>query len=143
MRKSPLRAKGNSELSKCKDRIQKLLTMIVRKRDGECVFAPYPETGACSGPTAADHIISRARAATYGDLRNVICVCQRHHIYWKPQNPVMYVDIVKGIVDWEWIEKAEKDRGGHNFTLWDWQKIEMNLIQELKKYENIDRNTNL
>ena len=130
-----LRKKGKSDLAQCKDRIQKLLTTIVRIRDGGCIFRNYPEAGECSGYTAADHIISRTRAISYGDLRNVVCVCQRHHIYWKPQNPLSYSRIIKTHLKegYNWIVRVEMDNKTYPMKLWDWLKIELALSHELSK----------
>ena len=139
LKKSWLKKLGSSDVSKCKQRIQKLLTAIVRAKDGGCIFRNYPQTGACSGYTAADHIISRQFSATYGDTRNVICLCTRHHIYWKPQNPTLYVEIVKdylGAKTWDWIERAQRDRKTYSFQLNDWLKIEIGLKKELADLEN-------
>src|SRR3990167_6045183 len=127
---SKIRKSSRSESSKTKARIQKLLTQIVRIRDGGCIFRHYPESGGCSGYTAADHIISRQFSATYGDLRNVICVCNRHHIFWKPQNPILYIELVSrhiGVKDWQWISLAQRDRKSHSFSNWDWVKVEIYL----------------
>jgi hypothetical protein len=135
--RTPLRKFSNSSVSKTKLRIQKLLTANVRVRDGGCIMRSYPETGRCSGYTAADHIISRVYSATYGDLRNVICLCQRHHIYWKPSNPVLYWEVVKryiGDARARWIETAMKDRRTYSFTLWDWQKVEAALKNDLAEW---------
>ena len=95
----------------------------------------YPETGQCSGYTAADHIITRGNAATYACLENVVCLCNRHHIYWKPQNPTLYVKFVKEYLGdkYEWIEKAETYRPKHSFGEYEWRKIEMYLKQEYNK----------
>ena len=136
MKRTKLNKKGKSDISRCKDRIQKLLTQIVRVRDLGCIFSRYPETGKCSGFTAADHINSRVKSISYGDTRNVIEVCQRHHIYWKPQNPLEYTQIVKDYVGekiWEWLGRIRKDNKTYSFGLWEWQRVELALIQELKE----------
>ena len=136
MKKTLLRKKGKSDISKIKDRIQKLLTAIVRLRDGGCILRNYPEAGACSGYTAADHLITRSRSVSYGDTRNVLCVCQRHHIYWKPINPLLYSSIIKRHLDektFNWLERTQLDGKTYSFTLWDWTKIEISLKQELLK----------
>lgn len=135
MKRSYLRKQGKSETAKVKDKIQKTLTQLVRARDGGCVMRHYPESGACSGPTAADHIISRQYSATYGDSRNVVALCQRHHIYWKPQNPILYVHILRRHLGetWDWIERAQLDKKAHRFTPFDWELLLRGLKQELEQ----------
>lgn len=142
MRRTPLNRVGKSEVSRTKQRIQKLLTKIVRVRDGGCAFRLYPETGACSGYTAADHIISRQYAATYADTRNVVCLCNRHHIYWKPQHPTEYTNILQEYLDgetWNWLVRARMATNRHHttygpvhFVLHDWLMLELGLKQELE-----------
>ena len=124
-------------MSRCKDRILKLLTAIVRVRDKSCIFARYPETGQCSGFTAADHIISRVKSISYAETRNVIEVCTRHHIYWKPQNPLKYTEIVRlyiGENTWKWIERVSRDNKSYSFGIYEWGKCEMALKKELETY---------
>ena len=136
MKRTPLRKKGKSDLSQTKDRIQKLLTQIVRVRDGGCILRNYPETGECSGYTAADHIITRTRNVSYGDTRNVVCLCQRHHIYWKPVNPLLYSSIIKRHLDYKtfnWLERVQLDNKTYRMGLWEWTKIEIGLKKELAK----------
>lgn len=132
----PLSKSGKSDVAKCKARIQKLLTAIVRAKGG-CIFRNYPVSGQCSGYVAADHIISRQHSLTYADSRNVIGACQRHHIYWKPQNPTLYAEIVEdylGEKGWAWIKKCEKYIFQHSThkVLYDWSKEEAALKQELE-----------
>jgi len=135
MKKTPIRKKGNSPISKAKDRIQKLLTAIVRIRDGGCIFRKY-NVGKCGGYTAADHIKSRIYSKTYGDLRNVICACSSHHIFWKRSHPTEYTEIVKkhiGIKTYNLIEKLSKIET--QYTLKEWLKIEDKLKKCQKKKE--------
>ena len=132
-----LRKKSKNPASQAKDRIQKLLTAIVRIRDG-CIFRHYSESGACNGYIAADHIISRVYSACYADLRNVVGSCQRHHIFWKPQNPILYASLVErhiGKERWAWIQKAQIALQDRKPVKMDWQKEILFLQQELRKYE--------
>src|SRR5258708_34851868 len=101
MKRTPLHKKGQSEVALCKDRIQDLLRAIVIKRDGTCFLVNYPQAGGCGGVTKmgvlilqADHLITRAHSATYGDSRNVVCVCKNHHFFWKKRNPHAYATFV-------------------------------------------------
>src|SRR6266851_8761525 len=102
MRRTPLRRTGQSDTARTKERIQALLRAIAIEREGGCVFRFYPEVGACgSRPTKDGHLIlqfdhlnTRARNISSGDLRLGVCVCERHHIFWKLQHPDEY------IMDW-------------------------------------------
>src|ERR1700733_1626491 len=91
-RKSPLREKSDSPTAQCKSRIQALLRAIAILRDGGCVLRFYSEAGACGGYRndgelilQAEHLNTRERNISYGDIRNIECLCQRHHGYFKPQ----------------------------------------------------------
>lgn len=133
-RKTPLRKKSKRESAVLKDDIQALLRAIVIERDGGCVMGKSDRTGACSGPLQADHLRSRANSSTYGDSRNVICLCRRHHIFWKKQNPVLFTTLVREYVGeerWAWIERALADQGAHRMTSYDWGKVALGLRQEL------------
>jgi hypothetical protein len=96
-RRTPLKRKSDSETAQIKERIQALLRAAVIQRDGGCIFRHYPEAGACGGYRKdgqlilqADHLNTRARNISYGDVRLAVCACQRHHIFWKPQHPDQY-----------------------------------------------------
>lgn len=147
MKRSPLRKQGKSETAKAKRRIQALLRKLVMLRDGGCILRHYrPQAGECGGYRQdgelilqADHLITRSNTATYGDSRNVVCLCKRHHGYWKPQHSHLYWELVKehiGEKRWEWFKRAEKDRKPHGMTLWDWGKVEIGLKQEIENIKN-------
>ena len=142
MKRSPLRKKpytlrkiGKSDSARTKARIQKLLTELVRLRDGGCIMRHYPATGQCSGFTAADHIISRQISATYADSRNVIALCQRHHIYWKPTNPTLYARFVEqhiGKKTYSYLFLAQQNSPRYRYTEADWLKAELMLHVEIQ-----------
>ncbi len=135
----PLRKKGKSPISQCKERIQSLLTRIVRDRDLGCIFRLYPETGKCGGVTAADHIITRQIAATYGDPRNVICACWCHHKFFKEKNPTIYSEIVKkhiGTRKYNLIHKLPKDSCSK--SLKEWLEVEERLTKLVE--DGVDKN---
>ena len=154
-RRTPLRKSGASKrpksdqdtVSHCKARIQALLREIVMIRDGGCVLRQFPEeAGACGGYRKdgqlilqAEHLVTRANSISYGDLRNIVCLCQRHHGFFKPQHSRLYWELIEHIVGyktWDWIKAVEKDKRPHRTTLWDWQKIELSLRQHLTKLQN-------
>lgn len=144
----PTGRKGKkSELTKCKDRIQALLRAICIIRDGGCVLRNSPEAGICGGyaPKSgylilqAEHLITRGRNATFGDLRNIVCLCQRHHGYFKEQNGRLYWELIQKIIGdarWYWIKEVEADRRTYPMGLYEWQFVEIALKQELKELES-------
>lgn len=142
MKKSPLRKQSKSETSKCKVRIQALLREIAIKRDGGCVLRYFPTTGPCGGfrkdgelILQAEHLNTRERNISYGDMRNIVCLCQRHHGYFKPQYSRLYWEIIEKVIGperWEWLKKVEADRKSYPMGIYEWSKIEMALRQELK-----------
>ncbi len=143
MRKTPLAKQGKSEVALCKRRIQALLREIVVIRDGGCVLRHFTQAGKCGGYRndgklilQAEHLISRKRNISFADLRNVICLCKRHHGYFKPQNSRLYWELMHeiiGPVRKEWLDKTEKDQKVYHMTFWDWQKVELFLQHELQE----------
>lgn len=97
MKKTRLRRTGKSETALLKQAIQAELRRIVIARDGGCWLRHYPEAGACGKYRKdgqlilqAEHLETRAHAISFSDPRLVVCICQRHHIYWKPQHSKRY-----------------------------------------------------
>ncbi len=128
MRKTKLRKKGKSPIAQCKARIQHLLTAIVRLRDGGCIFRFYDGTGKCGGITAADHIISRQIAATYGLTDNVVCACWCHHKFFKEKFPTFYTQIVKEVIGTKTYNKIHKlAENSQPKSLKEWLEVEKNL----------------
>lgn len=152
MKKTPLKIKtglkmrGTLDTSVIKERIQSILRQIAIKRDGGCLLRNYPDTGLCGSYTKsgdlilqAEHLISRSNGNTFGDTRNIICLCQRHHIYWKPQHSQQYWEIIEaelGVKRWEWLQAATVDYKRHKTYKVDWKLILIGLEQELKKLKN-------
>lgn len=140
-RKKGLRMRGISDESVLKDMIQAKLREVVIKRDGGCVLRDYPETGRCGPYKAngelvlqAEHLNSRSHAISFADSRLAVCLCQRHHIYWKPQNSQRYWEIIEGEIGptrWELFKKVRADRMSHKV---DWKLALIGLEQELKSY---------
>ena len=129
-------------VAKAKKRIQALVREIAIKIYGDCVLASFPAAGKCGGYRndggkilQAEHLVSRARNISYGDMRNIILLCQRHHGFWKPQNSRLYWELIEGIIGperWEWIKKVERDQKAYHMVLNDWLKIEVALKKELE-----------
>lgn len=132
-----LRVVGQSTSSQLKREIQALLRELAIKRDGGCVLRDYQASaGQCSGPLQAEHLVSRANSATYADMRNIVCLCQRHHIFWKPQNSRLYWDLIKTIIGderWDWYLARDHDRRPYPMGKADWKLCIIQLQQELAK----------
>lgn len=121
-----LRSFSKSTPARVKREIQAELRIAVSKRDGGCVLRNHAEAGACSGPLQAEHLITRSNSQTFADLRNIVCLCQRHHIFWKPQNSRLYWELIRDIIGeerWRWYLLADADRARNQtrMTLHDWQ----------------------
>jgi hypothetical protein len=148
MKRTKLRVVGHSETSDLKIDIQALLRAIVIARDGGCIFRHYqneiePQYVSCGGfrkdgelILQAEHLHSRSNANSFSDSRLVICVCMRHHIYYKPQYSDEYYRIAKkhiGKTRSALLERVQQDRTAHKVDL----KIEkIALEQELRKLKN-------
>jgi len=116
-----------------KRRIQALLREIAIKRDKRCVLH---QLGHCNDILQAEHLNSRQYSHTYGDMRNIVLLCQYHHIFWKPQHPIEYAALIQQIVGkqrWDWLQLAILDNGRPHKM--DWGLVELALIRELKSYE--------
>ena len=140
-RGKPLNKKGKSEVSKCKVRIQSLLRQIAIKKDGGCVMRHYPEAGQCGGfkkdgdlILQAEHLNTRERNISYGDMRNIVLLCKYHHFYWKPKHSRLYWELIRKVIGeerWEWLKRVEADKKLYTFGIYEWSAIEMALKQEL------------
>lgn len=140
LRRTKLRVAGHSEASETKREIQSLLRELAIKRDGGCVLRNHPETGLCGGTNKegalilqAEHLISRSNSATFADMRNIICLCVRHHGYYKPQHSRQYWEAVEKVLGekrWKWLKLSEEDRSPHKR---DWKLELLSLKQELAK----------
>jgi len=105
LRRTPLRRKGKSPTAELKDAIQAELRRIVIKRDKGCFLRHYSEAGACGGYRKdgqlilqAEHLHSRSHAVSFSDPRLVVCICKRHHIYWKPQYSARYNELAEEFI---------------------------------------------
>jgi hypothetical protein len=97
IRRSALKVVGDNPTEVLKTEIQAILRELVTLRDGGCWLRFYPQAGKCGGYTndgtlilQAEHLHTRANAASFSDSRLVVCICKRHHIYWKPQHSAEY-----------------------------------------------------
>lgn len=145
LRRTKLRLVGQSSKTELKNEIQAILRAIVILRDGGCFLRHYSKNiesnyVSCSGKRKdgdlilqAEHLHTRGNASSFSDSRLVVCVCQRHHIYYKPQFTVSYNELAKTYIGEKrsklW-EAVRLDRSPHKVDL----KLEkLALEQELKK----------
>lgn len=150
MRRTRLKTKGTSPTALFKEQIQAILREIVIKRDGGCIFRHYqfditPQYRKCGGYRKdgelilqAEHLHTRANASSFSDTRLVICICQRHHIYYKPQHSDEYYRIVKkhiGPARTKLLQAVQEDRSAHKVDL---ALALVALKQELSKYPEED-----
>jgi len=124
-----------------KQDIQDILRKIVIIRDGGCILRHYPEAGSCGGYRKdgqlilqAEHLHTRSNAASFSDTRLVVCLCQRHHGYYKPQHADEYFKIVRKHIGKErsdLLTKVQEDYSPHKVDL----KLEyLALLQEYAGY---------
>ena len=139
IRGSTLRKEGKSEVTLAKKRIQALLRELAVRRDGGCVLRRYlhrlpPQYQRCNEVLQAEHLNTRGASGSFGDMRNIVCLCSRHHIQFKPQHSQLYWEIMQehlGDERWEWFKKVRDDFKPHPMRLWNWQQIELSLKQDL------------
>jgi hypothetical protein len=145
MKRTKLRVAGVSTTADLKKEIQDMLRKIVILRDGGCILRnhsheitnQYRECGGFRKDGGlilqAEHLHTRSNAASFSDSRLVICICKRHHIYYKPQHADEYYRIVKNHIGKErtqLLERVQNDHRPYKVDL----KIELiALEQEYKK----------
>lgn len=141
LKRTRLRVAGQSSTKELKNEIQGVLRAIVTLRDGGCILRHYPEAGNCGGYRKdgvlilqAEHLHTRANAASFADSRLVICICRNHHIFYKPQHADEYYRIVRKHIGPErsaLLTRVQEDYMAHKVDL----KLELlALKQELKKH---------
>lgn len=127
LKRSKLRLVGQSDASVLKREIQALLRAIVIKRDGGCLLRGR---GQCTEILQAEHLITRANSATFGDTRNIVCLCTYHHLFFKKQHPALYWKYIEQLIGparWAWMQYALEDRSIHKT---DWVLVKIALEQE-------------
>lgn len=136
-RKRPLRKSGKSSVSQLKRSIQGRLRECAIERDGGCVLRHYsrsmPQSYTECGPFRSDgelilqaeHLVGRSNSASYADMDNIVCLCMRHHFYFKQQHGALYWELVRkhiGEERWEKVQEWERDTQPHRKTKWDWEQ---------------------
>jgi hypothetical protein len=127
MRRTKIRVKGHSDTADLKDEIQSILRSIVIKRDGGCILRHYSEAGVCGGYRKdgtlilqAEHLHTRANAASFSDSRLVVCICRNHHIFYKPQHADEYYRFVRNHIGKQrsdLLTRVQDDRTPHKTDL--------------------------
>lgn len=145
MRRTKLSKSGKSPVSKLKREIQSLLREIAIIRDNGCVLRVFPEAGECGGVRndgelilQAEHLNTRERNISYGDMRNIVCLCMRHHFYFKKQYSRLYWELIERVIGserWAWLKRVEADRKSYSMGEYEWAKIKLALQKELEKYK--------
>ncbi len=147
MKRTKLRVAGHSTTSEMKREIQSLLREIVIIRDGGCFLRHFeneitPQYRNCGGYRndgnlilQAEHLHSRSNAVSFSDPRLVVCVCQRHHIYYKPQHSDEYNGLAKKFIGVERTTLWDRVKNDHKPYKVDLKLEILALNQELKTYQ--------
>lgn len=119
MKRTKLKARGTSDTSVLKEEIQKHLRLCAIKRDEHCVLQ-NKGAGACDNVLQAEHLNSRSNMLSFADMRNIVLLCRRHHIYWKPQNSQRYWELIEQIIGeerWEYYKRVRDDKKPYKIDL--------------------------
>lgn len=141
LQRTKLAKKSKSDVALTKERIQALLRKLVIERDGGCILRHYPEAGECGGYRKDgelilqfDHLNSRVHSISYADPRLGVCLCQRHHIFWKKQEPDLFTRLVRdqiGKQRADLLDRVQEDRTTHRKYAMDWKLEEIALKKQL------------
>lgn len=155
LKRSKLRVVGKSSTTELRNEIQAVLREIVMIRDGGCILRHYPheitsQYQDCGGYRKdgqlilqAEHLHTRSNAASFADTRLVICLCQRHHGYYKPQFTEEYYAIVRKHIGKERSDLLDRVKDDHHPHKVDLKLSLVGLKQELanlKKSHGIENN---
>lgn len=139
LKRTRIRVKGHPETKDLKKEVQSLVRAIAIARDGGCVLRHFSEAGKCGGVRSdgelilqAEHLLTRSNSGTFGDMRNIVCLCLRHHSFFKTQHGKIYWELIRkhiGEKRWSWLKRAEQDRTPHKV---DWKLAIIDLKNQLK-----------
>ncbi len=130
MKRGKLRVQGQSDSAHLKRDIQALLRAIAIKRDGGCLLRGK---GNCTEVLQAEHLITRANPRTFADMRNIVCLCTYHHLFFKKQYSQLYWELIEqriGPTRWAWYKLARDDL---SYFKADWKLAKLALTEELKR----------
>ena len=132
MKRTRIRVAGTSTTKELKDEIQYILREIVIARDGGCFLRNFkskitPQYRECGGYRKdgklilqAEHLHTRSNASSFSDSRLVVCVCHRHHIFYKPQHSDEYNGLAREFIgkkNSELWERVKNDYTAHKVDL--------------------------
>lgn len=144
MKKTPFKALskglnnlGKSESSIQKREIQRLVREIVILRDKGCILRHTRRCGGEIGESVlqADHLVTRANSATYGDTRLIVCLCRPCHGGYKQWHKPQYDLLVRSILPKERVALWDLAEANRTPQKMDWKLVILGLEQELKNYE--------
>lgn len=143
LKRTRIRIKGKSTASELKREIQSLLRSVAILRDGGCVFRNFPQSGNCGGRNKkgeltlqGDHLHSRVHAVSFGDSRLCICVCPRHHLFYKRQYPAEYEKIARKVIGKERTKLLDRVREDWRPYKMDWVLVKLGLEKEIRNLNN-------
>ena len=96
--KKPLNKVRKTSKSALKRKADKLFSELIRQK-GFCILKGI-DSVSCNGNMQCAHIIGRANHALRWDLKNALCLCAGHHIYYTSH-------------PWEWQELIRTKFPGH------------------------------
>lgn len=129
LQRTKLRLVGVSDSATLKRDIQALLRAIAIRRDGGCILRGH---GHCTEILQAEHLITRTNSRTFADMRNIVCLCTYHHLFFKKQHSQLYWELIEqkiGPTRWGWYKMARDDR---TYFKPDWKLAKLALTEELK-----------
>lgn len=138
LKRTPFSKTGKSDTALIKKRIQALVRDIVIIRDKGCILRFKRPCGGEIGIAVlqADHLVTRANSATYGDTRLIVCLCKPCHGGYKQWHKPEYDALVRTILSKERValwDLAQAD--SHRPQKMDWVLVELSLQQELSKLQ--------
>ncbi len=111
-------------------------------RDGGCIFREDSEAGDCGGYRLDgelilqfDHLNSRTHGISFADSRLGVIACKRHHIFWKRQEPDIYMRLARkhiGAKRSALLDAVQADRRPYKLDL---KLAIVGLKEELRKLE--------
>lgn len=137
-----LQRESQRPIPQAKKRIQAILREMRIILDGGCVLRAFPETGQCGPRTINgnlilqfDHLLTRERNIAW-NVELGVCVCLRHHLYYKKQYPAKYEECVRKAIGekrCKLLDRAREDRRTYHMDLNNWLLLEIALTQDLAK----------
>ncbi len=90
---------GKGSIKYYKKKADKLFSEIIRSR--KWCEAPHAGGKKCSSLLDCAHVIPRTNLTLRWDLKNGLCLCRAHHLYWQHKDPIAFTN---------WFAKKYPDR---------------------------------